>query len=142
MKGADQVLAGRVIDAGLSADRRVRHRAGRRRDGVPGDAAEQDRRRESGDVGDDAAADGDERVVAPQAGGEARASAMRRDGVERLRFFAVVEHDVGEDPTGQRAADPVVGRRLPAAARDEENRPEGDTRRSSAASEAGPARSR
>ena len=70
MKGAEQVLPEAVIDAGLASDRGVRHARGRRRHGVPRDAAQEDRGRESRHVRDDASPDGDERVVAAHSRGE------------------------------------------------------------------------
>ena len=93
MERAEQVLSRAVVDARLAADRRVRHRAGRRRHGVPGDPAKEDRGREARDVGDDPSPDGDERVVAPHAGRQRRVGDAR-DGVEILRLFPVVDLDV------------------------------------------------
>ena len=62
MERADQVLAQRVVDADLAADRAVDLRQQRRRHLDDRDAAQIGRRREAGDVADDAAADGDERA--------------------------------------------------------------------------------
>ena len=61
VEGADQVLAERVVDADLAADRAVDLRQQRRRHLDDRDAAQVGRRGEAGDVADDAAADGDDR---------------------------------------------------------------------------------
>ena len=58
---ADQVLAERVVDADLAADRAVHLRQQRRRHVHEGDAAQEARRGKAGRVADDAAADGDRR---------------------------------------------------------------------------------
>ena len=57
---ADQVLAERVVDADLAADRAVHLRQQRRRHVHERDAAQVGRRGEAGHVADDAAAEGDD----------------------------------------------------------------------------------
>ena len=64
MERADQVLAQRVVDADLAADRAVHLRQQRRRDLHDRDAAQVGRRGEAGGVADDAAADRDDRAGA------------------------------------------------------------------------------
>ena len=61
VEGADQVLAERMIDADLAADRAVHLRQQRRRHVHERDAAQVGGRRETGHVADDAAAERDER---------------------------------------------------------------------------------
>ncbi len=61
MERADHVLAERVVDAGLAADRRVDLREQRRRHLHERHSALIDRRGEAGDVADDAAAERDQR---------------------------------------------------------------------------------
>jgi len=56
---SDQVLAGRQIRSGLAAHARVHLRQQSRRDGEERDTAHEDRREETGQVGDDAAAEAD-----------------------------------------------------------------------------------
>ena len=60
VEGADQVLAARVVDADLPADRRVDHRQQRRRALHERHAAQVRRRDEAGEVADDAAAKRDD----------------------------------------------------------------------------------
>ena len=77
MERADEILAARRVDAGLAADRGVDHREQRRRHLHDWDAAHVRRGDESGQVANDAAAERDDRRVAPEAGfeelvGEAR----------------------------------------------------------------------
>ena len=70
MKRADEVLAQRVVDADLAADRAVDLRQQRRRHLHDRDAAQVRRGREAGDVADDATADGDQRAGSIRAAGE------------------------------------------------------------------------
>src|SRR4029453_15780932 len=65
MKGADEVLALRMIDARLAADRGVRHSGDRRRNRIPVDSAQEDRGGEARDVRDDSASHRDECVIPP-----------------------------------------------------------------------------
>ncbi len=67
MKGADQVLAGVGVDAGLAADRRVDHRQQRGRHVHDRHAAQPGRRGEAGDIGRGAAAQADQRILAANA---------------------------------------------------------------------------
>ncbi len=62
MERADEVLARRQVHADLAPDRAVHLREQRRRDLDEADAPKVARRRESDDVADDAAADGDDRT--------------------------------------------------------------------------------
>ena len=77
MEGADQVLAERMIDADLAADRAVHLRQQRRRHLDDRDAAEERRGRESGDVADHAAANRHDRRSRDR---RPRAPARRRCG--------------------------------------------------------------
>ena len=70
MKRADEILARRRVDAGLAADRRVDHREQARRHLHVRHAAHERRGDEAGEVADHAAAERDDRRVAPEAGGE------------------------------------------------------------------------
>ena len=72
MERADQVLAERVVDADLAADRAVHLRQQRRRHVHERDAAQEGGRGEAGDVADDAAADGDEGAAAVGAAADER----------------------------------------------------------------------
>ena len=64
MKRAEQVLALRRIDAGLAADGGIHLRQQRGRHLHEIDAAAQDRRRETGEIADHAAAERDDEIVA------------------------------------------------------------------------------
>ena len=88
MEGPDEVLAAGMVDPGLAADRGVGHPGRRRRDRVPGHAAQQDRRGEPHDVGDDAAPHREERVVAAQSRGQ-RGLHDRLDRTQVLAALAV-----------------------------------------------------
>ena len=72
MKGADQVLAERVVDADLAADRAVHLRQQRRRHVHERDAAQEGRGGKARGVADDAAADGDDGAAAIGAGANQR----------------------------------------------------------------------
>ena len=72
MERADHVLAERVVDADLAADRAVHLRQQRRRHVREGDAAEIGRRCKASGVADDAAADRDDRAAAISAGADER----------------------------------------------------------------------
>ena len=87
MKRADEILARRRVDAGLSADRRVDHREQRRRHLHERNAAHERRRDEAGEVADDAAAERDDRRVAAEARGE-QLVGEARPGLARLVRFA------------------------------------------------------
>src|SRR6266404_1797483 len=67
-EGAEQVLAGDVVDPGLAADRRIHLREERRRHLHARDAAQIRRRREAGEIADDAAAERDHGAAALDAG--------------------------------------------------------------------------
>ena len=92
MKRADQVLAGRDVDAGLAADRRVdlRHQRGRHLHEV--DAAQVRRRGEAGDVADDAATQRDHHRAALEARLD-QAVVDERDPGEVLVLLAVGDLD-------------------------------------------------
>ena len=66
-EGAEDVLGGAAIDRAFRADARIRLGEERGRVEVPGNAAQQGRGEEARDVLDDAAADGDQHVVAAHA---------------------------------------------------------------------------
>ena len=89
----EQVLAGRVIEAGLSADRRIDHRQQRGRRLEEADSAKQRCGGEPGEVADDATAERDDERVAIDLRAERRVP-DRADGVERLRALAGAEHDL------------------------------------------------
>jgi len=92
VKGADHVLAERVVDAGLAADRRVHLRQQRRRHLGEGDAALVGRRGKARDVADDAAAERHDRGVAARAALQhARADAL--EGRQVLVLLAVLNLD-------------------------------------------------
>jgi hypothetical protein len=84
---ADQVLAGRQIDRGLAADRRVGHRDQRGRQVDDVDAAVQGRRDEAGEIADDAAAQREDRAGAIEPGGDQRRGQPAVLG-QRLRRLA------------------------------------------------------
>ncbi len=67
VEGADKVLALRRIDASLAADGGIHLRQQRRRDLHEANTAAQDRRRKSGEVADDAAAQRHDEITALQA---------------------------------------------------------------------------
>ncbi len=81
-----------MIDADLAADRAVDLREQRRRDLHHRHAAQVGRRREAGDVADDAAADGDDRRRAIGAGADQRV-VDAADGGQVLEAFAVGNED-------------------------------------------------
>ena len=72
MKRPDEVLAARVIDPGLAADRGIDLRQQRRRHLYEIDAALVTGRRKSGDVADDTAAECDDAGIAIQPGAHER----------------------------------------------------------------------
>ena len=95
MEGADHVLAARVIDRGLAADRRVDLREQRGRDLQERDAALIDGGGKACEVAHDPAAQGDEQRVAP--------AACREQGVEdafqhlpALGLFAIRNRHVND----------------------------------------------
>ena len=92
VKRADQVLAERVIDADLAADRAVHLRQQRRRHVRQRDAAQERRGRESRRVADHAAADGDDRAAAIGAGADQRL-VDARDRLQVLVALAVGKQD-------------------------------------------------
>ena len=92
MKRADQVLAERVVDADLAADRAVHLRQQRRRHLHDRDAAQERRGRKAGDVADHPAADGDDRRGAVRAGADQRV-VDPADGRELLIALAVRDQD-------------------------------------------------
>ena len=84
MERAHEVLALGEVDGGLASDRRVDLADQRRRDGDPGDPAQVRRRREPGDVGRAAAAEGDDGAAAV----ELQLPPEPLDRPEALRFLA------------------------------------------------------
>ena len=79
MKRADEILAARVVDAGLAADRRIHLREQRGRDLHEGDAALVTGGGEAGHVADHAAAERDDAGIAREAVGDrARRASARR----------------------------------------------------------------
>ncbi len=92
VEGADEVLAGAGVDAGLAADRRVDHAEQRRRHVDHPHAAQPGRGDEAADVGGRAAADGDDRVGAGEAGPSQLLPRVGRH-LRRLGGLAVGERD-------------------------------------------------
>ena len=92
VKRADQVLAERVVDADLAADRAVHLREQRRRHVGERDAAQEGGGREPGRVADHAAADGDDRAAAIGAGADQRL-VDARDRLQVLEALAVGQQD-------------------------------------------------
>ena len=91
VEGADQVLAARMVDAGLAADGGVHHREQRRRQLHDRDAALVGGRREARDVADHAAAEGEHQAVAVEPRGDQRVD-DERDVAERLLLLAARQH--------------------------------------------------
>ena len=105
VKRSDQVLAERVIDAGLPADRAVDLREQGRRHVHDRDAAQVRRRGEADEIADHAAADRDDHRRAIRLGLDQRIE-QPRDGIEVLVALAVFDEDrrpVGADLPEQRA---------------------------------------
>ena len=92
VEGADQVLAERMVDADLAADRAVHLRQQRRRHVHERDAAQVGRRGEARHVADDAAAERDERRRAIGVRADQRV-VDARDGRELLVALAVGDED-------------------------------------------------
>ena len=109
MERAEQVLSEAMIDSGLASDRRVGHSRDGGRDRIPRHPAKEDRRGEPDQVGHDAAADRDERVVPSHALLE---SAVRdlRDRVERLLLLRVFDLHVENQRRREDRPQPVRGR--------------------------------
>ena len=99
---ADQVLAGRGVDAGLAADRGVDHAEQRRRYLHHAYAAQPARGDEPGQVGHRAAADTDHRVGTGEPGRPERVPAPGRD-LDRLARLGVGHLDRQRRDTGVRA---------------------------------------
>ena len=120
VEGADQILAERMIDPDLAANRRVHLRQKRRRDVHERDAAQVAGGGESRHVADDAAAEGDERRLAIGVGPDERL-VDPRDRLQRLEALAVRHEDglaqsgPGEprsvEPPDERARDHEAPRR-------------------------------
>jgi len=97
MERADHVLAERMVDRGLAADRRVDLREQRRGHLHARDAAQVDRRREAGHVADHAAAERDDRrrAIGPEL------EETRQEVAQRLQALVLLavgdQHDVGRD---------------------------------------------
>ena len=98
MEGAEQVLAVRRIDAGLAADRGIDLRQQRGRHLHEIDAAPQDRRREAGEIADDAAAERDHQIVALDLGRDQRFADFLEAGIA-LGALAFLD----DDPRGRDA---------------------------------------
>ena len=101
VEGADHVLAARMVDRGLAADRRVDLREQRGRHLHESDAALVDRGGEAGQVADHAAAQGDDQAVAPAARGEQGVEHLLH-ALPALRLLAVGNHDLGNARAFQR----------------------------------------
>ena len=95
VEGTDEVLAARMVHAGLAADRRVDLREQRGRHLHEADAALVAGGGEARHVADHPAAQGDDEIVAREAVGDQRVDDAR-DGVERLVALAVGQHDLEE----------------------------------------------
>ncbi len=106
MERAQEVLAAGVVDRRLASDRRVGHPRGGRRNGVPGDAAQEDGGREPRDVGGDSPADRHDGVVPPHARRE-RGIGDGLDRGEGLGGLAVGDREVEQWRRRQRRADPL-----------------------------------
>ena len=92
VKRADQVLAERVVDAGLAADRAVHLREQRSRHVHHRNAAQVGGRGKADDIADHAAADGDDHRRAIRLGLDQRIEHARH-GVEVLVALAVFDQD-------------------------------------------------
>ena len=101
VKGADQVLAARMVDAGLAADCRVHLRQQRGRHLHERDAALVAGRRKPGEIADHSAAEREQGAVAGEAVGDQHVDDARGAG-ERLVRFAVGENDF-DDAAGTQA---------------------------------------
>jgi hypothetical protein len=108
MERADQVLAGRGVDAGLAADRRVDHAEQRGGHRHPAHPAQPGRGDEAGQVGHRAAADPDDRVGPGEVGAAQRVPA-RPGHLERLGRLGVghLDRPDGQPGRPQCGADPV-----------------------------------
>ena len=103
VKGADQVLAERVVDADLAADRAVHLREQRRRHVGEGDAAKEGGGREPGGVADDAAAHGHDRAAAVGPGADQRL-VDARDRLKVLEALTVGQEDRFDTPRAPRCS--------------------------------------
>jgi hypothetical protein len=108
-KRADEVLAGRKVDAGLATDGGVDHRQQARGDVHDGDAAMPRRGREAGEIGHHPTADGDDDVTAREAH-RGEPLGERLDRRHRLHRLALADGDhLGGQTRRDVARDAVLG---------------------------------